>query len=159
MRFDMSRSAIMGIVVALVAASLVWGGYALNRAQLGDWQNTVALVNSVVSVSSNSYDSFESPRGTDYQVPSGKTLYINTLLGHHTTHGSAHASIQIGYGSTAVGNSATAPIDAVIVFSYTEHDHNAQVLPIETWVPIPAGMYPFMLVDTSSAYQATGVLR
>lgn len=147
------------LAVGAVILAVAFAGYTLNRVQLGDWQNTVALTNSVSTVTANRYDTFESPRGTDYQVPSGQTLYINNLVGHHTTHGSAHASVQIGYGSTGVSNSATAPADAVIVFSYTEHDHDVQVEPIDVWIPIPAGMYPFLLVDQGAGYQATGVTR
>ena len=100
-------------------------------------------------------DSFESPRGTDYQVPAGATTYIVQLEGVPATS-TQDVSIQIGYGDTAVANATSAPDAAVIVYAITVDD-GLLPAPREVLIPIPAGKYPFMLMDAAGNLCPSGL--
>lgn len=98
------------------------------------------------------YDTFEE-RAVDYVVPAGKKFYITriTYTGKYNAGG-----IEIGYGDTGVGNSASAPTNFVSltganaatksVFGTEAH------LPkqMDCWFEIPAGKYPCLHVNTSA---------
>ena len=58
------------------------------------------------------HSTFEAPVGTGYQVASGKTLYISRLIVNIDT---ANHTVQLGYGDTAVADSASAPTAPVFI--------------------------------------------
>ena len=95
------------------------------------------------------YDTFEE-RGVDYAVAAGKKFYITrvTFTAKYNAGG-----IEIGYGDTGVGNSASAPTNFVSltganaaiksVFGAEAH------LPkqMDCWFEIPTGKYPCLHVN------------
>ena len=153
----MIRSSIVAIaVVAFGVTVVLWiqPRFEIAGATTRDPRDLVALVNSQATVQADRWDSFESPRGTDYQVPAGATTYIVQLEGVPATS-TQDVSIQIGYGDTAVANATSAPDAAVIVYAITVDD-GLLPAPREVLIPIPAGKYPFMLMDAAGNLQATG---
>jgi len=98
------------------------------------------------------YDTFEE-RGSDYVVPTGKKFYITRIsyTGKYNAGG-----IEIGYGDTGVGNSASAPTNFVSltganaatksVFATEAH------LPkqFDCWFEVPAGKYPCLHANTTA---------
>lgn len=133
--------------------------YELGAVSFTDVSETVALVSSASPIAAGNYDSLDSPRGTDYQVPAGQTLYIAQLLGAPHTTAALDTTLSIGYGDTAVADSTSAPDALVIVFSTTYRAADGPPLPVEVFVPVPAGKYPFVLTDRAIAVQAVGVAR
>jgi hypothetical protein len=134
------------------------GSYSAGASLTTDRSGTLQLVNSASVITDGNYDTFESPRGTDFQVPTGQTLTIAAWLAGLQTTG-ADAALEIGHGSTAVSNSASPPTDPIIVFSIpyrTSGGLNGQPLLAE----IPAGRYPFVRV-TGADYgvSAVGMVR
>ena len=154
----------LGIIGAIIWL-LVWittmsqPTYGVGAATVTDPALTVSLTNSQANLTASRYDTFESPRGTDYVVPAGQTLYITLLVGRPDTDATLN-QIEIGYGDDGVANSITAPTTPVVVFAAsweaTETD-----LPRFTnlTIPIPAGKYPYLWANQSSNVQALGIAR
>jgi len=117
----------------------------------------IALTNSQVTLTAGHYDTFESPRGTDYQVDSGQTLYIIEIKGTPVASASTDTRITIGYGDDAVDNSPNPATKAVIVFemSFRTQDGLEQLMPV--WVPIPTDKYPWVSSSQAINIQATGL--
>ena len=147
---------------ALVVVLLLWPlapTYVIGSTTTRDAGSGVALVASVSPVTADRWDSLESPRGTDYQVPAGQTLYITEIVGSPQVAASTSVTLTVGYGDTAVGNATSAPDAAVVVFVTTWEAADGAPLPIEVYIPIPAGKYPYVLPSGASNVQATGTVR
>lgn len=154
------------LVLAFVITLTAWVDrsnqtvYTAGQIESVDPANIVGLVNSIHQVTDTRYDSLHSPRGSTYTVDAGKTLVITSIDGGTSTKASK-LEIHIGYASTAVTNSATAPSDAIIVFdAFIEQ----AIQDLDCACSIPAGMIPFMQVidDTPGStynFHLIGVLR
>lgn len=60
----------------------------------------------------NNYDCMESPVGTNYQVPAGKTLYISEIK---FTGDAIGCRIQVSYGTDAIDDAAGPPANNVLL--------------------------------------------
>ena len=149
--------------VALVLLTGWWVGtddsFAVGGSTTRDPSDGVALVNSASPVTAGNYDTYESPRGTDYQVPTGQTLYITQLTGSPQVATSTSETLTVGYGDTAVGDSTAAPDSAVVVFVTSWESVDGAPARLDVFVPVPAGKYPFVLPSGASNVQATGLVR
>ena len=166
----MRNYAYVAIAFAVLAALISWVNlrsttdiWRVGTLETTDLTGLVALTNSQSDLTADRYDSYESPRGTDYQVPTGETLYITTL------HGTADAAvvdlhIQVGYGDDAVNDAVGAPTNSVTVFEFTWRDAvdagGGQSVPISVWIPIPADKYPWVRpLNVPMNIQATGIAQ
>lgn len=95
---------------------------------------------------STQYMTFESPVGTDYQVPSGKIFYITKII-YSSSSSAALTAFQIGYGDTGVPAQAGAPTNAVNVTSMFATVTNSQQYTLDVFIPIPAQKYPYILTQ------------
>lgn len=109
------------------------------------------------------YMTLESPVGTDYSVPAGKSFIITKVV---YTGGSIGDMIVLGYGNSGVGNGAPAPTSPVSLVGaagatptsplVVEAVNIAHV--IEVSFSIPAGKYPFIQASgTVSSVQVIGI--
>ena len=153
------REGLPMVLLVLAAGLLVWISGAAGRLNAENPGAMVALVNSQDILTANSYDSFESPRGTDYQVPAGQTIYITNLLGFPHSPASTSEHFHIGYGDTAVNDSVAAPTNAIIVCDYSWESADGPPAPVPMFCPIPAGKYPFVQPSGDGNFQATGEVR
>lgn len=119
--------------------------YKIGGAETRDPSELKALVGSAKNLNSGRYDTFESPRGTDYVVPAGKTLYITRVMGGHQLTGGSAADLGIGYGDTGVGDDPSAPTNAKMLWQVTFFTVNGLNVDVEVFLPVPAGKYPFAL--------------
>lgn len=102
------------------------------------------LSNSQIQVTSERYDTLESPEGTDYQVPTGKTLYITKLqVGSGATSGTFFI-LDVGYGDDGVANSASAPTNRKVVYRTIYMQGAGLRGDLDVFIPIPAGKYPYI---------------
>jgi len=122
-----------------------------------DATEIVTLVNSVDTVTADRYDSYQSPRGTDYVAPAATTLYIGYLIGAPDVAGAASVHVRIGYGDDAVSDSVAAPTNAVIVWDVSYENPANLLNPRSVWIPIPAGKYPFLQLTPGGNVQAVGI--
>ena len=91
----------------------------------------------------------ESPIGTDIQVAAGKTLFITRL---HVTTAVAATIFRIGYGDDGVPDQAGAPTASVnVTFNFRIKNANDRDV-IDLFVPIPAGKFPWIKLDTVAAF-------
>ena len=140
-------------------ALFLWISGAAGRLDAGNPNAMAALVNSQDTLTAARFDSFESPRGTDYQVPANTTLYITEVVGRPNDAASTTEIVRIGYGDTAVNNSTAAPTNALVVCAYTLESSDGPALPVGLFCPIPAGKFPFIQPSGAGNYQVTGEER
>lgn len=157
--------AMLAVMGFLVLGAALWlgfartGGITIGSLDDGNWANMVALTNSQDEITAGYYDSFESPRGTDYTVPAGDTLYVVSFIGLPEVASSADEVFVIGYGDTAVNNSVGAPTNAVVVCALTWEAVDSVPAQVPLFCPIPAGKYPFIVSSGAGNFQATGMVR
>jgi hypothetical protein len=154
--------AVMGFVVLGAALWLGFartGGITIGSLEDGNWANMVALTNSQDELGAGNFDSFESPRGTDYVVPAGETLYIVAFIGWPEVAQSADVVFAIGYGDDAVDNSASAPTNPIVVCVLTWESVDSDPVQVALFCPIPAGKFPFVVSSGAGNVQATGTVR
>ena len=113
-----------------------------------------ALVSSQDLVGSSRYDTLERPRGTDYQVPAGKKLYLGKLLGIPVVASTGTCTLDIGYGDDAVANSVSAPTNAKVVVTFTVPGGTDRKIEIDLFGEVPAGKYPYGY-GTDASFQFT----
>ena len=99
------------------------------------------------------YMTFESPDGTDYQVPANKTFKITRMIYFSTGNDITMSSI--GYGDDGVAEGAAAPTtpkyvlgngDAGFYGSLFGGTANLHVPPpvVDVYAEVPTGKYPFL---------------
>lgn len=96
--------------------------------------------------SASKYDTFETD-GAKYSVTGGKILYIAKIL---VLVGTAGARIKIGYADNSISNATGPPTNPVILGGdegVITHSNNAGAQPFDVFYAIPAGKYPFILMD------------
>ncbi len=105
-----------------------------------EWRaNIVSLNTTTTGLGNGNYETFAEPQGTPYQVPAGKELLI--YEGHFVDDGNQPTTYEIGYGDTAVTNSASAPTNLVLGVSVSLA--NAGTSPDHSFFQtVPAGKYP-----------------
>ena len=108
-----------------------------------DPSDAVALTTSTL-VTAGQWDTLQSPQTVDYQVPAGKTLVITTWQGSIHAAAGTNVRLEIGYGDAAVGNSATSPTGAVVVYETSWVTADGAPAEHAVWVPVPAEKYPFI---------------
>ena len=93
------------------------------------------------------YMTMEEPVGTDYQVPSGKELYILKIFYANST---ANVYLNWGYGDTAVAEGISAPTNATLVLGSAVATGSSFLATAATttyefkvYAKIPASKYPF----------------
>jgi hypothetical protein len=91
------------------------------------------------------YDSFDSPVGTSYAVPAGKTLLI--VGGDAPDESGSPALYSVGYGDTHVENSVSAPTNPVVITKFTVTEGARE---LALWAEIPSGKFPFVFFDGGS---------
>jgi hypothetical protein len=123
-----------------------------------DLDSIVTLTSSVNSITDNYYDTYQTPRGTDYLVPAGKKLYVTHLEGN-VIKGAGNERIMLGYSTATVSNSASAPTGAVIMVNFTFEESDVNTKRHAVTFVVPGGFYPFIHIDGGGAIQATGYLR
>ena len=155
------------LALAIVALVVGYGLWATNgRNQPFDALQTLngnAVSAFAETTAADEYMTFESPVGTDYQVPSGRTLMITRVVFQSTLDG---AAIVIGYGTNAVPAGASAPTSAISVVGRAHAtdpvspvvanavaDHFA----VDIYAEIPASMYPFFQSSGVAQVQIFGV--
>ncbi len=102
------------------------------------------------------YMSFEAPTGTDYVVPTGKSLIVTRLIYQGAAIGD---EVVIGYGDDAVANGAAAPTTPVSLMGAAGVTPTSSLVveavnlvhDIAVYLSIPAGKYPFMQASGTSA--------
>lgn len=149
--------AILGVFAVVAMFLWVAPEFTLGGITVDDPTAFIPLTSSADSLTSGNYDTFESPRGSDFQVPDGKTLYIIHLEGV-PVNGAGGERITIGYSTNTVDN-GTIPVGAVIVSNFTFEEATTQDVHGNIWAPIPSGMFPFLGIVGSGSVQATGLLR
>lgn len=93
-----------------------------------------------LSGATTKYNTFEEVIGTDYQVTTGKTLYLSLAIPIAST---ADTGFYLGYGDDAVNNSATPPTNAVQLMDLISV-HNAYTpYEVPIFATIPADKYPY----------------
>jgi len=163
----MNQTTTTSILLSVVGlAVLLWLGIAgvasnpvvtVNGIDTRDLGKIVALTNSQTDVTSGRYDSFESPRGTNYQVPAGQTLYLAHIEGQSGSVGGLE-TIRIGYSTETVDNQVASPAGAVTVMEFSLNSATTDAHR-DIFIPIPEGMYPWISMTGSGNLQATGFLR
>lgn len=123
-----------------------------------DLDSVITLTSSVDSITDDNYDTYQTPRGTDYLVPAGKTLYITHLEGN-AIKGTGNERILLGYSTDTVSNSASPPTGGVIMVNFTFEESNIGTEGHEVNFFVPGGFYPYIHIDGGGAIQATGYLR
>jgi len=146
---------VIGLVLMLFAVPSITIGSGIE----GPLSDFVALTNSQDTLTAARYDSYESPRGTDYVVPAGKTLYIVSFIGWPEIAPSTDEVFDIGYGDDAVNNSASPPTNAIVVCDITWEGVDSNPVQTPLFCPIPAGKYPFVYSSGAGNFQATGTVR
>lgn len=130
-----------------------------------DNPSNIVTITAPTSKGTADYETMEFPVGTDYQVPSGKTLYITKLI---VSANAASADFAIGYGDTGVANGVTAPTNFVQItpnrmypFKYVNGSGSSGVTTEhDVWIPIPQLKFPCARSNgTAGAYvTAIGIL-
>lgn len=86
----------------------------------------------------NRYNTLESVKDTDYQVPPAKKFYITHVLINATAVGTL---VQILYGDTVVSDSVVPPSNAVYISpAYISKEANANYS-YDVFFEVPAGKY------------------
>jgi hypothetical protein len=98
---------------------------------------------------------FESPVGTDYQVPASNTFYITKLDVHGI--GNNNTLAVIGYGDNGVADGTTAPTNAVEVTGQYYSSGTEDVAQLSVLIPIPAQKYPYVKAPTGAASNGVSV--
>ena len=100
------------------------------------------------------YMTLETPVGTDYVVPAGKTFKITRVV--FSAPVAASVNVSIGYADDGVADGLAAPTNPVYVIG----DGSVSVLAmaailtiytVDVYAVIPAGKYPFIRGITSAA--------
>lgn len=132
--------------------------YKIGSIETWDPTELKTLVTSQEDVTSGRYDTLESPRGTDYVVPAGKTLYIGKLQGGTGQASGANGRIEIGYGDDGVADSVSAPTNALVVYQI-RHRTSDGLRPWDedVWIPIPAGKYPYVRLGGAGNLTVVGI--
>ena len=137
------------LIVMAVIAFATWTQYTGNNGS-----RVTAFAQSGGDV--NQYMTFESPAGTDYQVPAGTTLKIAKLVFQSAT---ANAAFVIGYGDDAVALGGSAPTNPVSVIGVAGSPPVSPVITnepgdhfeLDVYAEIPASTYPFLQASASSS--------
>ena len=151
--------AAIAIVIGLVLMLFAVPSITIGSGVEGPLSDFVALTNSQDILTADRYDSFESPRGTDYAVPAGKTFYLTALLGLPHVTGSTDEHFHIGYADDAVNDSVAAPTNPIIVCDWSWESTDSNPIVLDLFCPIPAGKYPFVYSSGAGNFQATGTAR
>ena len=110
----------------------------------------ITLINSSTSTPVlGRYDSFDSPRSTNYTVPTGQSLYVYAIGWTNAT--STPLTLLFGYGDTKVQNSAAAPTNLVVQYSATGQANGEPML-LPLTVAIPAGKIPVVYIGGTGNY-------
>lgn len=150
----MSKWTPLALAIVLVFVAFLWAStpsWEVNDITFRNPARMIALVNSENPVTAGRYDTFESPRGTDYQVPAAGPIYLVQFHGTPLASVNAAIHVEIGYGDDAVSNSIAAPTNAVIVWNVAYPSADGLSLPVSVHLEIPAGKYPF-IVSTGGNY-------
>ena len=110
----------------------------------------ITLINSSTSTPVlGRYDSLDSPRSTNYTVPTGQSLYVYAVGWTNAT--STPLTLLFGYGDTKVQNSAAAPTNLVVQYSATGQANGEPML-LPLTVAIPAGKIPVVFIAGTGSY-------
>jgi len=99
------------------------------------------------SVTDNNYDSLEVPVGTKYQVPADKIFRIGLIL---YCSEKAPTKISIGYGDTAVTDSAVAPVNPVTIIRNLSLEIADKQYRENIYMFVPPLKYPFIKSSNQS---------
>jgi len=163
----MTKGAIGGLILIALAFLVVYvdyrsaePSYAIGSLRTGNPSELIALTNSQAEIPASYYDTLESPNGTDYQVPSGATLYLGAFMGLAQAAAGTNVTIEVGYGDDAVAATSTAPTFAVPVARWTYVTANGvDGLLQVVWAAIPADKYVYARVSQPGNWQVTGLER
>jgi len=106
----------------------------------------------------NQFDTFNSPDGTDYSVPVGKILIV--FSGHCKTSAAAKA-LGFGYADDAINNSATDGTNPVIIHSGATWENATADQTFELincYGEIPAGKFPRVEAESTSGTMVWGFM-
>ena len=132
--------------------------YKVGSAETRDPTELKSLVNSARGLTADRYDTFEAPRGTDYVVPAGKTLYITKLQGNGNIPTANIIVVWVGYGDDGVADSVTAPTNSKTLSQIQAMQGNGYMMDLDVWLPIPAGKYPWVSFNQATwNFQAYGI--
>ena len=132
--------------------------YKVGSAETRDPTLLKCLINTQTQLDLNRYDSFDSPRGTSYQVPTGKTLYITKVQGSILQAAGADVGIEVGYGDTHVEDSVAAPTNVIPIYLTKFFTINGLQLDLDVWIPIPTGKFPYIyLMNNVGNFSAMGI--
>lgn len=155
-----SKEAGAAIVLALAVFFILW--MQMNRFTKDDLEvgglhlsggrsvEVITLINSSTSTPTlGRYDSLDSPRSTNYTVPTGESLYVYAVGWTNAT--STPLTLLFGYGDTKVQNSAAAPTNLVVQYSATGQANGLPML-LTTTIRIPAGKIPVAYIGGTGSY-------
>lgn len=97
---------------------------------------------------STRYSTLGLPAGTAYQVAAAKIFYITRLLSIYTT---ANGGFKIGYGDTAVTDSAAAPTNFVALTPFIPYATATIPVDVSLALKVPTGKYPCILSNGAAA--------
>src|SRR3990167_3544913 len=110
----------------------------------------ITLINSSTSTPAlGRYDSLDSPRSTNYTVPTGQSLYVYAVGWTNAT--STPLTVLLGYGDTKVKNSTSAPTNLVVQYAATGQANGEPML-LPMTVAIPAGKIPVVYIGGTGSY-------
>ena len=118
--------------------------------------NPVFVTMTATILSTNNIMTFESPVGTDYSVPTGKTFLLNKLIFKSSLAG---MTFNIGYGDDGVGAGTSDPTAPVWVIGSNNSssalmDEVAdRMYEILLYGSIPAGKFPFLDTAATSGFK------
>lgn len=110
-----------------------------------DVETGLKVLNATVVV--GNYDSLQSPEGTFYQVPVGKTFIITKISWQTDTAG---GGLQLGYGDNSRDNNPVSPTNAKYMTPYMYVISASELREQSVYIEIPAQKYPFILGITGT---------
>ena len=85
------------------------------------------------------YMTFESPVGTDYVVPTGKTFKVTRILAAF-----GGSILSLGHGTEGIPSQAAGPAGQVILIGGNFAYPTTAVYGLDIYLEIPAGKYPYV---------------
>jgi len=95
------------------------------------------------------YMTFETPIGTDYQVPAGKTFYMTGCM---IRAAGTIAIFNLGYGDTGVANGGTPPTNNKNVHGEFGEATSGASKYFDIFAAIPAEKYPYALSQNTNVH-------
>jgi len=154
----MLKASWVSLVLTLVVGVFALYLYTHNQSEYGViGASDGAAVTAFASVlDPDRFDTFQSPVGTDYQVPAGSSLIITHLV----YSGAIDATVSLGFGTGTADNGADQPAGTTFILGTGDRSSivaTGDMRTLEVWASIPASHYPFVVSSSTGDIQIFGV--